>query len=49
LIGAWIALVILFPVGLFLTYKAATDSALFDMEMYKRFFKRFKFRKPAEA
>jgi lipopolysaccharide export system permease protein len=49
LIGAWIALVILFPVGLFLTYKAATDSALFDMEMYKRFFKRFKLRKPAEA
>jgi lipopolysaccharide export system permease protein len=45
LIGAWVAVAVLFPVGLFLTYKAATDSALFDMEMYKRFFKRLRFRK----
>jgi lipopolysaccharide export system permease protein len=39
-IGAWIAIVFLFPIGLFLTYKAATDSALFDADIYKRFFKR---------
>jgi lipopolysaccharide export system permease protein len=39
-IGAWVAIVFLFPIGLFLTYKAATDSALFDADMYKRFFKR---------
>jgi lipopolysaccharide export system permease protein len=45
LIGAWIAIVVLFPIGLFLTYKAATDSALFDADMYKRFFKRFSLRK----
>ncbi|MFD0794738.1 LptF/LptG family permease [Mucilaginibacter litoreus] len=44
-VGAWVAIVILFPVGLFLTYKSATDSALFDMELYKRFFGRFKLRK----
>jgi lipopolysaccharide export system permease protein len=42
LIGAWISIVVLFPIGLFLTYKAATDSALFDADLYKRFFKRFK-------
>jgi hypothetical protein len=37
LIGAWISIVVLFPIGLFLTYKAATDSALFDADIYKRF------------
>jgi lipopolysaccharide export system permease protein len=40
LIGAWVAIIFLFPIGVFLTYKAATDSALFDMEAYKRFFKK---------
>jgi lipopolysaccharide export system permease protein len=45
LIGAWISIVVLFPIGLFLTYKAATDSALFDADLYKRFFKRFKWHK----
>jgi lipopolysaccharide export system permease protein len=37
-IGMWIGILILTPVGLFLSYKAANDSALFDMESYKRFF-----------
>jgi lipopolysaccharide export system permease protein len=45
LIGAWVSIAVLFPIGLFLTYKAATDSALFDMDLYKRFFKRFNLRK----
>lgn len=36
----WLAPLILAPIGLFLTYKAATDSNLFRMEVYKRFFKR---------
>lgn len=45
LIGAWISIGVLFPIGLFLTYKAATDSALFDVDLYKRFFKRFSLRK----
>jgi lipopolysaccharide export system permease protein len=39
-IGMWIAILILTPIGLFLSYKAANDSALFDMEAYNRFFNR---------
>jgi len=38
ILGMWIAIFVLTPIGLFLSYKAATDSALFDMELYKRFF-----------
>ncbi len=37
-IGSWIAIVIITPIGIFLSYKAATDSVIFDMELYKRFF-----------
>jgi lipopolysaccharide export system permease protein len=37
-IGSWIAIVIITPIGVFLSYKAATDSVIFDMELYKRFF-----------
>ncbi|MDO3641227.1 LptF/LptG family permease [Mucilaginibacter sp. L3T2-6] len=48
IIGSWIAIAVITPVGLFLSYKAATDSVLFDMELYKRFFnKLFKRRKAA--
>lgn len=36
--GMWIAIIVLTPIGLFLSYKAATDSVIFDMEIYKRFF-----------
>ncbi|WP_183564723.1 LptF/LptG family permease [Mucilaginibacter sp. SP1R1] len=36
--GMWIAIIVLTPIGLFLSYKAATDSVIFDMELYKRFF-----------
>jgi hypothetical protein len=42
--GMWLSSGILLPVGLFLSYKATTDSALFDREVYIRFFKRFLFR-----
>ncbi len=37
----WLASVILFPVGFFLTYKATTDSPLLDAEGWTRFLKRF--------
>ncbi|WP_299516746.1 LptF/LptG family permease [Mucilaginibacter sp.] len=37
-IGMWIAIIILTPIGIFLSYKAATDSVIFDAEIYKRFF-----------
>jgi lipopolysaccharide export system permease protein len=37
-IGMWIAIIILTPIGIFLSYKAANDSVIFDVELYKRFF-----------
>lgn len=36
--GMWVAIIVLTPIGLFLSYKAATDSVIFDVELYKRFF-----------
>jgi lipopolysaccharide export system permease protein len=47
ILGMWIAIFILIPVGIFLSYKAATDSTLFDMEVYKRFFNKLLKRKEA--
>lgn len=42
--GMWLATAILFPVGVFLTYKATSDSSLFDANAYidpvKKFFSR---------
>jgi lipopolysaccharide export system permease protein len=44
--GTWMAIIILTPVGLFLTYKATIDSALFDVDLYKNLFKKiFKIKK----
>ena len=40
--GMWIASAVLTPIGIFLTYKATTDSALLDMEAYSKFFRKFK-------
>jgi lipopolysaccharide export system permease protein len=39
LVGMWLAILVLTPVGVFLTYKAMHDSALFNKEFYYRFFK----------
>jgi lipopolysaccharide export system permease protein len=36
----WGAIIILAPMGLFLSYKAANDSVIFDADAYKRFFVR---------
>jgi lipopolysaccharide export system permease protein len=36
--GMWIAIIILSPIGLFLSYKAANDSVIFDADIYKRVF-----------
>jgi lipopolysaccharide export system permease protein len=33
--GMWMAIIVLTPVAAFLGYKSATDSALFDLEMYR--------------
>jgi lipopolysaccharide export system permease protein len=38
-IGMWVAIFTLAPLGAFLTYKATADSALFDIDYYKRWFK----------
>jgi len=38
--GMWLSTAILVPLGVFLTYKATSDSALFDVENYLRFFRR---------
>ena len=35
--GMWLSSAVLFPLGVFLTYKAATDSALFNADAYKLF------------
>jgi lipopolysaccharide export system permease protein len=37
-VGMWIAIAILTPIGLFLSYKAANDSVIFDADLYKRIF-----------
>lgn len=38
--GMWLSAFILTPIGMFLTYKAANDSALFDWDVYKKFFRK---------
>lgn len=36
--GMWLSAAVLFPVGVFLTYKAAVDATLFNPETYIKFF-----------
>jgi lipopolysaccharide export system permease protein len=40
-LGMWTAIIVLTPLGIFLTYKAANDSALFDIESYRLWLKSF--------
>jgi lipopolysaccharide export system permease protein len=46
--GMWISTIILVPIGLLLTWKAATDSPLFDSDVYYRGWERLRglFRRP---
>ncbi len=37
-LGMWMAVIVLTPLGVFLTYKATVDSALFDVDYYKQLF-----------
>ena len=39
-VGVWISSIVLLPIGLFLTFKATTDAAMFDGDSWKRFFQR---------
>ena len=52
-VGMWMAIFILTPVGIFLTYKATVDSALFDIDYYKQavvgLFKKLSRKKAVEA
>ena len=40
--GMWLAIFVLVPVGIFLTYKALHDSQLFSKEFYYRSFKKIR-------
>jgi lipopolysaccharide export system permease protein len=42
--GMWMSSIVLLPIGIILTYKATTDSSIFDRETYMKFFRRI-FRK----
>ena len=39
-IGMWLSSGVLLPLGVFFTYKAVRDSALFNMDAYRNFFRR---------
>ena len=38
--GMWLSSVVLFPVGVYITLKAASDSAILSLEAYQKFFNR---------
>lgn len=40
--GVWFTSIVFFPAGLFLTYKAANDSIVFNINAYLDFFRKFK-------
>jgi lipopolysaccharide export system permease protein len=40
--GMWAACIILMPIGIFLTWKATTDSSIFNTETYISFFRKIK-------
>ena len=43
--GMWLSSGVLLPIGIFLTYKAATDSTLFNVDGWKAFFKKIVLRR----
>jgi lipopolysaccharide export system permease protein len=42
-IGVWLSTIIFLPAGVFLTYKAVTDSSVLNVDAYLEFFKKFRF------
>ena len=48
-IGMWMSTFILTPIGFWLTYKATSDSVLFNTDAYLRFFRRFRRNKQESA
>ena len=47
--GMWFASTVLLPLGVFLTYKATTDSPLLDTEAWTKLFKRLSFKSAGES
>ncbi len=49
-LGMWLSTIVLFPIGVFLTYKAATDSAILNSDAYVIFFQKLfaRFKKKKE-
>jgi lipopolysaccharide export system permease protein len=43
-LGMWMASIVLFPIGIFLTYKAMRDSKLLSNETYARLLRSFPIR-----
>ncbi len=39
-LGVWLSSLVLLPIGLFFTFKATTDAALFDGDSWKKYFQR---------
>lgn len=39
-LGVWISSIVLMPIGIFLTFKATTDAALFDADSWKKYFQK---------
>jgi lipopolysaccharide export system permease protein len=42
-IGVWFSTIIFLPAGVFLTYKAVTDSTVLSIDSYREFFKKLRF------
>ncbi|MFM7764286.1 MAG: hypothetical protein ACKO6I_01395, partial [Sphingomonadales bacterium] len=38
--GMWMSSLLLFPIGIYITIKAASDSAILSLEAYQKFFNR---------
>ena len=45
-LGVWLSSLVLMPIGLFFTFKATSDAALFDGDSWKKFFQRLFRKKP---
>lgn len=48
-IGIWLSSMVLLPLGVFFTYKAVGDSAVFNFDAYANFFRRLTGREPERA
>ena len=46
--GMWMSTALLLPLGIFFTYKATTDSAMFNFGAYTSFFAKLFKKKPSE-